>query len=84
VIGIDINPDYLHTVFTRYNHKINFLELLNLDIVKNSESICKADFIWAALILEYTGIEKLLEFSANNIRRDGHHHTPLTEPSGNV
>jgi hypothetical protein len=72
VIGIDINPDYLHTVFTRYNHAIDFLELLNLDIVKNSESICKADFVWAALILEYTGIEKLLEFSANNIRRDGH------------
>jgi hypothetical protein len=72
VIGIDINPDYLSATFKRYNHQIDFLQLLNLDIAKNSESICEADFIWAALILEYTGIDKVLEFSANNICRDGH------------
>jgi len=72
VIGIDINPDYLNTAFERYNHQIDFLQLLNLDITKNSESICRADFIWAALILEYTGIDKVLEFSANNIHTGGH------------
>jgi hypothetical protein len=72
VIGIDINPDYLNTAFKRYNHTIASLQLMNLDIIKNSESICKADFIWAALVLEYTGIEKALEFCTNNIRKDGH------------
>jgi hypothetical protein len=72
VIGIDINPDYLNTAFKRYNHTIASLQLMNLDIVKNSESICKADFIWAALVLEFTGIDKALEFSTNNIRKDGH------------
>jgi Zn-dependent alcohol dehydrogenase len=72
VIGIDINPDYLNTAFKRYSHAIKSLQLMNLDIVKNSESICKADFIWAALVLEFTGIDKALEFCTNNIRKDGH------------
>jgi predicted TPR repeat methyltransferase len=72
VIGIDINQDYLETAFNRYSHTIPSLQLMNLDIVKNSESIFKADFIWAALVLEYTGIDKALEFSKNNIRRGGH------------
>jgi hypothetical protein len=72
VIGIDINQDYLDTVFIRYKHRISSLQLVNLDIVQNTESICKADFIWAALVLEYTGIDKALEFCRNNIRKGGH------------
>ena len=72
VIGIDINPDYLNIAFERYKHTITSLQLMNLDLVKNSESICKADFIWAALVLEFTGIDKALEFCTNNIQKDGH------------
>lgn len=72
VIGIDINQDYLNTAFKRYKHTIPTLQLMNLDIVKNTESICKADFVWAALVLEYTGIDKVLEFCTNNLRKDGH------------
>jgi 2-polyprenyl-3-methyl-5-hydroxy-6-metoxy-1,4-benzoquinol methylase len=72
VYGIDINPDYLDTAFIRYNQAIASLQLVNLDIVQNSGTICKADFIWAALVLEYTGIDKALEFCTNNIRKNGH------------
>jgi hypothetical protein len=72
VYGIDINPDYLDTAFRRFNHTIPTLQLVNLDIVKNSETICRTDFIWAALVLEYTGIDKGLEFCTNNMRKDGH------------
>jgi predicted TPR repeat methyltransferase len=72
VYGIDINPDYLNTTFRRYKNSIAYLQLLNLDIAKNSESICKADFIWAALVLEYTGIDKALEFCTNNMSKGGH------------
>lgn len=57
VIGIDINQDYLNTAFKRYKHTIGSLQLLNLDIVKNPGSICRADFVWAALVLEFTGID---------------------------
>ncbi len=72
VIGIDINQKYLDTAFKRYNSSIPSLKLLNLDLSKHTESICKADFIWAALILEYSGMDKALEFCANNICNDGH------------
>jgi len=72
VIGIDINQEYLDTAFKRYHQTITSLQLINLDIVKNSEKIFEADFIWAALIAEYTGIDKVLEFSRNNICAGGH------------
>src|SRR5579863_4594472 len=72
VYGTDINPDYLNTTFQRYKHRIPSLQLLNLDITRHSESVCKADFIWAALFLEYTGIDSVLAFCKNNLREDGH------------
>jgi SAM-dependent methyltransferase len=72
VYGIDINQDYLDTAFKRYSHRTPSLQLLKLDITQQSESICKADFIWAALILEYTGIDRALEFCINNLLKDGH------------
>ncbi len=72
VYGIDINPDYLETTFERYKHKITLLQLLNIDISKNNETICRADLIWAALVLEYTGIDSALAFCTNNICKDGH------------
>jgi predicted TPR repeat methyltransferase len=72
VYGIDINQDYLDTAFKRYKESIPTLQLLHLDITRHSESICKADLIWAALVLEYTGIDKALAFCSNNIRKEGH------------
>jgi SAM-dependent methyltransferase len=72
VYGIDINQDYLDTAFKRYKPRIPSLQLLNLDVTQHSESIFQADFIWAALVLEYTGINKALAFCTNNIRKGGH------------
>jgi SAM-dependent methyltransferase len=72
VYGIDINQDYLDITFKRFKQKIPSLQLLKLDITRYPESICKADFIWAALILEYTGIDKALMFCKNNLQKDGH------------
>jgi len=72
VIGIDINQEYLDVCFKRYNDRIDFLQLLNLDITRNTNQICSADFIWAALVLEYAGIDKCLEFSKSNILPGGH------------
>ena len=72
VYGIDINQVYLDIAFKRYKHRISSLKLMNLDITKHSENICQADFIWAALVLEYTGIDKTLSFCTNNIHKEGH------------
>jgi predicted TPR repeat methyltransferase len=72
VIGIDINQDYLNTAYERYNDKIDSLELINFDITKSGKVFCDADFIWAALVLEYTGVDKSLEFAMNNLQTGGH------------
>lgn len=71
VIGIDINQDYLNKANERYSKKIPSLQLINFDITTASKVFCKADFIWAALVLEYIGIEKSLEFSINNLQPGG-------------
>ena len=72
VYGIDINQGYLDVASGRYKPEIPSLQLMNLDITQNSEFICKADLIWAALVLEYTGIDKSLSFCKNNLREGGH------------
>jgi hypothetical protein len=90
VFGIDINQDYLDISFKRYMDRIPSLQLLNLDITHYSESICRADFIWAALILEYTGIDKTLAFCINNMCKEGHlvisiqsnNNAPSVSPTG--
>lgn len=71
VMGIDINETYLEATKKRYSAKISDLQLYNIDITKNKEELIKADFVWAALIMEYTGIEKCFEFIENNINVGG-------------
>lgn len=71
VIGIDINQGYLDKAKERYEEIITSLKLIKFDITTDTKVFCKADFIWAGLVLEYTGIDKSLEFSINNLQRDG-------------
>ena len=71
VIGIDINQDYLNKLNERYSEKIPDLELINFDITNEVKVLCNADFIWVALVLEYTGIDKSLEFSIKNLQQSG-------------
>jgi 2-polyprenyl-3-methyl-5-hydroxy-6-metoxy-1,4-benzoquinol methylase len=71
VFGIDINQDYLDTAYKRYKESIPTLQLVKQDITQHSESICRADLIWSALVLEYTGIDKALAFCSKNMRKEG-------------
>jgi hypothetical protein len=71
VIGIDINQEYLDMAWSRYKDKINGLKLLNLDLRTKTGTIARAGLIWAALVLEYTGIDKSLEFAVNNLLPGG-------------
>jgi predicted TPR repeat methyltransferase len=71
VLGIDINQNYLDKAKERYEELITSLELINFDITTDTKRFCKADFIWAGLVLEYTGIDKTLEFSINNLQTKG-------------
>jgi hypothetical protein len=90
VYGIDINQEYLNNASERYKHIIPSLLLMNFDIARHTESICRADFVWAALILEYVDIDKAFEFCTNNIRKGGHlivsiqsnNNAPSVSPTG--
>ena len=71
VVGVDINPEYLYNALSRYQPAIPNLKLIKLDITNHTERICEADFVWAALVLEYTGIDKALAFCKNNMQKQG-------------
>jgi hypothetical protein len=71
VIGIDISQHYLKETFARFGRRIPGLRLLKLDIAKRQPTIVRADMIWAALVLEYTGVRSALDFAANNLRSGG-------------
>ncbi|GHM99521.1 hypothetical protein WSM22_10110 [Cytophagales bacterium WSM2-2] len=66
VVGIDINQEYLGETSKRYSKKIPGLRLLSIDIL-DRKGIMKANFIWAALVLEYTGVVPFFEFALNNV-----------------
>ncbi len=72
VIGIDINQDYLDETRRRYDKQIKTLQLINFDIGAGATEICKADAVWAALIMEYTGISDCLQFADRNLLLGGH------------
>lgn len=69
VIGVDINRQYLDETSNRYARKITGLELVNADVRTYRQKLMPADFIWAALILEYTGMTSFFEFTKNNLAK---------------
>lgn len=72
VFGIDVNKEYLSITNERYAPKIPSLQLLHLDLSEGADILFEADFIWAALILEYAGVENVLKFSHKNLKTNGH------------
>jgi hypothetical protein len=72
VIGIDVNQDYLDETYRRYNKQVKNLQLINYYISSGATEICKADAVWAALIMEYTGISDCLQFADRNLLPVGH------------
>jgi hypothetical protein len=67
MFAVDINNAYLEETEKRFGKRIKHLKLINTDINTSKECLTKADFVWAALILEYTDIDKSFEFIVNNI-----------------
>lgn len=70
VCAIDINDSYLEETRKRFGEKIKQLDLVNTDIGLANTSFIEADFVWAALILEYVNIESFFEFITKNTSID--------------
>ena len=56
VVGIDINPDYVEAVRSRFGWRIPGLELHVADIQLALPKIAPVDLLFAALILEYVDV----------------------------
>ncbi len=83
VVGVDINADYLLATERRFGKHLQNLELHHLDITtENRQSIVMADWAWAALVLEYTGIEKSLDFIDRNLQAGGDAIITIQENNG--
>ena len=57
VYGVDINPEYLAAVRERYYDLEGTLECLEVDLLHEYESLPKADYVIADLLVEYIGYE---------------------------
>lgn len=66
ICGIDINELYIKKATQRFANRFKSLRLEVADISVSEASYIKADFIWAALIFEFVGIEKGFEFIGRN------------------
>lgn len=55
VYGIDINKNYLNEVSKRYRELKDVLELLHIDLLKESDKLPKASLVIANLLIEYIG-----------------------------
>jgi SAM-dependent methyltransferase len=56
VVGIDINPDYLKILKTRFGGRIPHLELLKADITAPDFWIDPVSMVFAALVFEYVDV----------------------------
>ncbi len=71
VLGIDINPEYLTFLRSRYGSKLRKLELICSDLNIFSCSDDSFDLIYAALIFEYVDFEQILKKVSNWLTMKG-------------
>lgn len=57
IYGVDVNADYLQEAVKRYSGLKGLLECLCIDLLKDADTLPKADMIIANLIIEYIGYE---------------------------
>lgn len=72
VIATDINPAYLSTCFRRYWQQVPGLVVQAVDLAQQTGTVERVNLLWAALIVEYIGIDNCLAFSKNNLWPGGH------------
>ena len=81
VVGIDINPDYLTILETRFRGTIPCLELIKADITAPSFRIDPVSMVFAGLVFEYVDVLCALRSIARNLDTGGIFLAVLQEPS---
>ncbi len=60
VVGVDLNPDYVQQVRTRYDHQIPVLELFVGDVQTDEFAFAPVELVFAGLLFEYVDAEAVL------------------------
>jgi SAM-dependent methyltransferase len=68
VVAVDVNPDYIERVRTRYAERLPTLELVCADVQSDSLTYGPVDFTYAALLFEYVGVLSTLRTLKRNSR----------------
>ncbi|HET6348663.1 MAG TPA: class I SAM-dependent methyltransferase [Candidatus Krumholzibacteria bacterium] len=61
VVGIDLNADYIAAARERYGARTRGLELVACDVENDELEIEPVDFVYAALVLEYVDVRRVLK-----------------------
>lgn len=81
VVGIDINPDYLRILQTRFAGKIPGLELIEADIAVPGFRIDSVSMVFAGLVFEYVDVLCALRNIARCLAVHGSFLAVLQQPS---
>jgi SAM-dependent methyltransferase len=81
VVGIDINPDYLKLLETRFGDRIPRLELIKADITDPGFRIDPVSMVFAGLVFEYVDVLCALRSIARCLAAGGIFLAVLQEPS---
>jgi threonine dehydrogenase-like Zn-dependent dehydrogenase len=80
VVGIDIHPEYLEAVGSRYADLAG-LELHCIDLSQQAVQIPPVDLVHAALVFEHAGTDRALENAVSLVAADGALSVVLQLPS---
>ncbi|QJB56833.1 class I SAM-dependent methyltransferase [Pseudodesulfovibrio sp. zrk46] len=80
VVGVDINPDYLRILSSRFSDTISSLELHHADISKPEFSMKPVSMVLAALVFEYVDVHVALQNIKESILDYGTLVVVLQEP----
>jgi len=60
VVGVDLNPDYVQQLRTRFEHRIPLLELFVGDLQTDELAFAPVELVFAGLLFEYVDVETVL------------------------
>lgn len=84
VVCVDVNPDYIERVHSRYAQRIPGLQLVCADVESASLTYGAVEFTYAALLFEYVGLPSTLNTLKRNSRPNAHLTAVLQLPHSSI
>lgn len=81
VVGIDINPEYLHVATSRYQSAFRRLQFIVADLEIECPNFEPVELIFAGLLFEHVKAAPVLKCIQSRLQKDGRFATVLQLPS---